>query len=85
MKKLRIYYYIVGTNPYYQEVSSIEEAKIVIDSIANFLNAKIDEGVFDDHCSTAGVEEYSEEDNEWQTWYDEDGLDFDEHFEEFGD
>lgn len=80
MSKMRIYYYILGTKPYYKEVSSVEEAKIIIDAIADFVNAKVDEGVFPDHCSTAGLEEYDEEEKEWGTWYDENGLDFDEHF-----
>ena len=38
--------------------------------------------VLKNHCSTAGLEEYSEEEKDWVAWYDEDGLDFNEHFEE---
>ena len=78
--KLRMYFYILGTEPYRREVSSPEEAKTMIDAIADFVNTKVDEGVFPDHCSTAGLEEYDEEENDWVTWYDEDGLDLDEHF-----
>jgi hypothetical protein len=81
-KKLRIYYHILGTETYYQTVSSVEEAKLVIDSIAKFINMKVEEGVFPDHCSIAGLEEYDEEDGEWYDWYDEDGHDFDDHFRE---
>ena len=80
-KKLRVWYTILGTETYYQEVKTPEEAKLVIDSIARFLNTKIEEGVFPDHCSAAGLEEWSEEMDEWQEWYDDDGLDLDEHFE----
>ena len=80
MTKMRIYFYILGTKPYYKEVSSVEEAKTMIDAIADFVNTKVDEGVFPDHCSTAGLEEYDEKEKEWVTWYDENGLDFDEHF-----
>ena len=80
-KKLRIYYTILGTETYYQEVKTPEEAKLVIDSIARFLNTKVEEGVFEDHCSAAGLEEWVEEEDEWVEWYDEDGLDLDEHFE----
>ena len=80
MQKLRMYFHILRTKPYYKEVSSAEEAKTMIDAIAGFVNAKVDEGVFPDHCSTAGLEEYDEEEKDWVTWYDEDGLDFDEHF-----
>ena len=72
MTKRRMYFYILETKPYYKEVKSLEEAKII--------NAKVNEGVFPDHCSTAGLEEYDEEEKEWMPWYDENGLDFDEHF-----
>lgn len=81
MKKLRVWYTILGTDPYYQEVKTPEEAKLVIDSIARFLNTKIAEGVFSDHCSTAGLEEWDEEERGWFEWYDENGLCLDEHFE----
>ena len=80
MAKMRIYFHILGTKPYYKEVSSVEEAKIMVDAIAAFVNAKVDEGVFPDHCSTAGLEEYDEEEKDWEDWCDENGLDFDEHF-----
>lgn len=82
MQKLRVYYIILGTETYYKEVSSPEEARTIINAIADFLNFKIAEGVFPDHCSTAGLEYYDEEEQEWLTWYDEEGLDFNEHFEE---
>ena len=75
-----MYFNILGAEPYYKEVSSAEEAKTMIDAIADFVNAKVDEGVFPDHCNIAGLEEYDEEEKDWVTWYDEDGLDFDEHF-----
>lgn len=53
MTKMRVCYYILGTKPYYKEVSSVEEAKTVIDAISDFINAKVDEGVFPrslQHC-----------------------------------
>ena len=80
MAKMRMYFHILGSKPYYKEVSCVGEAKVMIDAIADFVNTKVDEGVFPDHCSTAGIEEYNEEEKEWQTWYDINGLDFDEHF-----
>lgn len=81
MEKLRIYYIILGTETYYKEVSSPEEAKIMIDAISDFVNTKVYEGVFPDHCSTAGLEYFDEEEQEWLGWYDDDRLDFNEHFE----
>ena len=85
MEKLRIYYQILGTETYYKEVSSPEEAKTMIDAIADFINFKVNEGVFPDHCSTAGLEVWDEDEQDWVTWYDEEGLDFDEHFETEGE
>jgi len=81
MNKLRMYYHILGTEIYYKEVSSPEEAKTRIDAIADFINTKVYDGAFPDHCSTAGLEYFDEKEEEWLTWYDDDGLDFDEHFE----
>ena len=78
MAKMRMCYYILGTEPYYKEVSSAEEAKNMIDAISDFINAKVDEGVFPDHCSTTDLEEYDEEEEDWVDWHDENGLDFDE-------
>ena len=80
-EKLRVWYLILGTDLYYQEVKTLEEAKLVIDSIARFLNTKIEEGVFEDHCSAAGLQYYDTEEGIWLDWYDENGLDFDDHFE----
>lgn len=85
MSKLRMYYTILATEPYYKEVSSPEEAKTMIDAIADFVNAKVDEGVFPDHYSVAGLEEWDEDEQDWLTWYDEYGFDFDEHFENEGE
>ena len=82
MQKLRVYYIILGTKTYYKEVKSPEEAKIVIDAISSFVNAKVDEGVFQDHCSVAGLDVWDEDEQDWVTWYDEEGRDLDEHFEQ---
>ena len=79
-EKLRIYFLILGTKPFYKSVKSPKEAKLIIDAIADFINFKVDEGFICDHCNTAGLEYFDEEENEWLTWYDEDGNDLDEHF-----
>ena len=71
----------LGSNEY--NLTLFREAKAKIDSIARFVNTKVDEGVFPDHCSIAGLEEYDENDNEWYDWYDEDGNDFDDHFRDW--
>ena len=76
MPKMRMGFYIIGTKPYYKEVPSVEVAKTIADAIADFVNAKVEEGAFPDHCSTVDLEVYSEEEKEWVPWFDENGLDF---------
>lgn len=82
MEKLRVWYTILGTKTYYQEVKTPEEAKLVIDSIACFLNTKVEEDVFPDHCSEAGLEYFDEEEQWWLEWYSDDGQDINEYGEE---
>ena len=79
---LRVYFLILGTNPWTKEVSSPEEARSIIDTIANFVNFQVDNHVFPDHCSTAGLEMWDEDSEEWVDWYDDEGFDFEEHFEQ---
>jgi len=79
---LRVYFHILGTEPWTKEVSSPEEAKSIIDAIANFVNFQVDNHVFPDHCSSAGLEMWDEDSEEWVEWEDEEGLDFEEHFAE---
>ena len=72
--KLRVYFIVLGLDTFYKEVSSPEEAKVVIDSIASFINFHIETGLIPDHCNTAGLEYFDEEENDWFTWYDEDEM-----------
>ena len=79
---LRVCFLILGAKPWTKEVSSPEEARSIINTIANFVNFQVDNHVFPDHCSSAGLEMWDEDSEEWVDWYDEEGLDFEEHFEE---
>ena len=78
MLKIRMSYYILGTKPYYKELSSIEEGKNMIDIISSFINAKVEEGVFPDHNSFAVIEKFDEQIQDWVP-YDEDDLECDEY------
>ena len=79
MSKLRVGFYIMGVEPYYQDVKTSEEAKIVINSISNFVNFAVDTiDIMPDHCNFADLEEYDEELNEWCTWHNEYGYDINE-------
>lgn len=82
-KKLRVEFFIVGLSdqPFEKEVSSVEEAKIVMDSIADFVNYAVEKDIMPDHCNCMDFQEYDEEMKEWCTWYDENGYDIEEHFD----
>ena len=77
-KKLRVGFYILGAEPFYQSVETPEEANIAINSIANFALFAVDNGFMPDHSNFADLEEYDEADGEWYTWHDEDGYDIQE-------
>lgn len=77
-KKLRVAFYILGAEPFYQSVETPEEANIAINSISNFVLFAVDIGFAPDHYNCADLEEYDEEDGEWYTWHDEDGYDIKE-------
>lgn len=78
--KYRLHYTILGLKPFYCEVSSPEEANSIINALSSFCDHHINTGLICDHCSVAGLEVYNEEDHEWEDWYDDDGRDFNEHF-----
>lgn len=78
MSKMRMYFNILGTKPYFKEVSSLKEAKTIMDTMISFVSAKINEGIFPAHALYAGLVEYSEKEKDWMEWY-KDGLDFYEY------
>ena len=81
-KKLKVAFTIVEADVTFEkEVSSVEEAKTVIDTIADFVNFSVEKGLMPDHCNCAELLEYDEERQEYMTWLDEDGNDIDEHFD----
>ena len=65
--KLRISYRILGYSTYHQSVQSLEEGKLILDSIADFINFQVERGVFPDHASVAFIDKWDEEEQEWCT------------------
>lgn len=80
-EQLRVSYLVLGAPVYYQSVKSPEEARLVINSIANFMNQMVENGTFPDHCSTASLEYFDKDEEDWLEWEDEYGYTLDEHFE----
>lgn len=73
---LRIYNIINLPNmPEYYPVKDIHHAKELIDALAK--SQLLDETII---SNVFGLEVF--EDGDWTDWYDEDGRDLDEHFEE---
>lgn len=80
-EQLRVSYLVLGAPAYYQSVKSPEEARLAINSIAGFMNQMVENGTFPDHCSTASLEYFDKDEEDWLEWEDEYGYTLDEHFE----
>lgn len=71
MPKLRVYHITNGETTYHY-VNDVEQARRLIKELAesDLLDDSIEYNVF-------GLEEWNEDEDEWQEWYDEDGCDID--------
>jgi len=84
-KKLRVAHYPqVPCKPFLVEVKSLEEAKLISDTLANYDLFQFENRIKPDYANATVIEEYDEEAGEWVSWYDEEtGIDdLDEYFEE---
>lgn len=67
---------------FYVGVKSPEEAWLVLNTLWDYDLFQYYNGVKGDYANASGFEYFDEEENDWCEWYDEDGLDIREHFEE---
>lgn len=80
-QKLRIWHIPqVPGEPFHVEVGSPEEAKKILDVLAAYDAFEFENNIKYDYSNASGLEVF--EDGEWVEWYDDDGNDIDEHFEE---
>lgn len=69
-----------GEIPFHVSVKTIDEAKLILDTLGNYdwyleaHNHRVD------YSNVGGLEVF--EDGEWCEWYDDDGNDIDDHFQE---
>lgn len=84
IKKLRLSHYPqIPCKPFHVEVKSLEEAKLISDTLANYDLFQYDNNIKGDYANATVVEEYCEEEQEWISWSDDDtGIDdIDDYFE----
>lgn len=68
-------------NRFFVEVKSIEEAWLVLNVLWEYDIFQYANLIKGDYASTSGLEYFDECEKDWCEWYDDDGLDITEHFE----
>lgn len=88
MQKLRVYYIPqVGSSnaTFYVPVSSVEEARKIMDILACYDLFQLENKIKSDFCNASGLQMFDEELNEWVSWetgVEDDWFDsVDEYFE----
>ena len=83
LQQLRVYHNCqVGAVPnFYIEVSSIEEAWLIMNILWEYDEFQFNNNIKPDYCNITGLEVFNEEEKDWEEWYDELGQDIKEHFE----
>lgn len=83
-KQLRVWWIPqVPMEPFRVQVNNLREAKLLIDTLADYDNFQYHNNIKPDYSNAGGVEIWDEEIDEWSDWYDEEtGADFDEYCEE---
>ena len=66
---------------FYVEVESIEQAWKILNVLWNYDLFQYENKVKPDYCNMSGLEYFDEEEQGWREWYDDDGYDIKEHFE----
>lgn len=66
--------------PFYVPVSSLQDAGLIIDTLARYDQFQLDNHIKPDYSNVGGVQVFDEADTEydgWSDWYSDDGDDFD--------
>jgi len=77
MKKLRVCHFPqIPCEPFIIKVSSLEEAKLLFDVLANYDSFQYSHKIKPDYANMTVLEEFDEEEKEWVSWIDEEtGID----------
>lgn len=80
--KLRVWHIPqVPMKPFHVEVSSVEEAWKILNVLWDYDLFQYKNRVKPDYTNASGLEYWYEEEQDWCEWYDDDGYDIKEHFE----
>lgn len=80
-KQLRVWWIPqLPMNPFYIEVKTLEEANLLVETLAAYDAFQFDNNIKPDYSNVGGLQVF--EDGEWIDWYDEDGFEFDDYREE---
>lgn len=83
-KRLRVCHFPqIPCKAFIVEVEDLNQAKLIFDTLASYDDFQYKNNIKPDYCNATCLEEWSEEDNDWINWYDEEtGLDdLDEYFD----
>ncbi len=72
----------VPSQAFYVSVDSVQEAKKLLTTLANYDMFQFDNKIKPDYCNAGGLEVYddrfpAEDGNGWSTWYDDNGDELD--------
>jgi hypothetical protein len=74
-QKLRVWWVpqVVGTNSkiFTVEVTNLVEAKLILDTLANYDLFQYHNHIKGNYCNTGGLEIWNEDDQEWEMWWDD--------------
>lgn len=83
MPKLRVWHIPqIPMKAFHVHVSSPEEAIKILNTLADYDIFQFENHIKPDYSSAQGLEEFNEEDHEWEEWYNDDGLDIREYADE---
>ena len=79
--KLRVWHIPqVPMKAFHVQVSSPEEAWNIMNILWDYDNFQYENNVKPDYLNATGLEYWDKEENDWLEWYDDDGYDIKEHF-----
>ena len=80
MKKLKVWWIPqVPMKSFFVPVNSLEEARLILDTLAQYDAFQLENNIKPDYSNTGGLLKWDREENEWIDWEDDDGLDFEEY------
>lgn len=65
------------TKPFYIPVGSVEEGKLVLETLAFYDCYLYNQNIRGDYCNTGGLQMLDPEFNDWVDWYDEETGEYD--------